>query len=316
MRLAAAHEDLENYLVGPRWYQESASTRAAVPTLDRVLLPGVRDHRGAAAVLRWSRHPRRRPPQGRQRHGRADHRGRPVLPARVLPPVAVARGLAAGDLSGQRPRRAAAHAAARRRRLGSARDGRPSRRQVPRRADLDRPGRPRTPAAARLQHRAQRRSRRRRDGPAVRRWRGAPVAAGDAARDRRCAGPAAVQPDQRCAGTRGVPHQRGPRRLPRSRADPRARAAGGPRLRHRPGDHPRRHGVHHPHPGAGRDRPVPRRADRAVLRRRQRRARGTGQPDPRARRRDLPRWGHECVQHGGDGPAAGPAGQRGQRAAR
>ena len=31
MRLAAAHEDLQDYLEGPRWYQTSASARAAVP---------------------------------------------------------------------------------------------------------------------------------------------------------------------------------------------------------------------------------------------------------------------------------------------
>ena len=80
---------------------------------DRLLLAGVRHHRRAAAVLRRPRHPGRRPPQGRQRPRRADHRRRPALPARLLQAVAVPRGLAAGELPGPRPRRAADLAAAR-----------------------------------------------------------------------------------------------------------------------------------------------------------------------------------------------------------
>ena len=87
--------------------------------------PGVRHHRRAAAVLRRPRHPRRRPPQGRQRPRRADRRRRPALPARLLPAVALPRGLAAGDLPGPRPRRAAALAAARGRRLARARSRSP-----------------------------------------------------------------------------------------------------------------------------------------------------------------------------------------------
>ena len=75
--------------------------------------PGVRHHLGAAAVLRRPRHPRRRPPQDGQRPRRPADRRRPALPARLLPPAVLARGLAAGDLPGARPRRAADHAAAR-----------------------------------------------------------------------------------------------------------------------------------------------------------------------------------------------------------
>ena len=54
----------------------------------------------------------------------------------------------------------------------------------------------------------------------------------------------------------GVPHQRGPRRLPRRRAHPRADR--GPRADLRRGRRggPRRHPVHHPHPGPRRHRPV------------------------------------------------------------
>ena len=83
------------------------------PGRDRLLLAGVRHHRGAAAVLRRPRHPGRRPPEGRQRPRRTDHRRRPALPARLLQAVALPRGLAAGDLPGPRPRRAADLAAAR-----------------------------------------------------------------------------------------------------------------------------------------------------------------------------------------------------------
>ena len=91
-------------------------------------------------------------------------------------------------------------------------------------------------------------------------------------------------------GARGVPHQRGPRRLPRPRADPRAhRGRGRPaaRLRHRARGRPRRHRLHHPHPGAGRHRPLPARPGRAVLRRRRRHPRRPGRPDPGARHRGL-----------------------------
>ena len=51
-----------DYLTQPRWYQ-SAGRRGA-GRVDRLLLAGVRHHRGAAAVLRRPRHPGRRPPQG------------------------------------------------------------------------------------------------------------------------------------------------------------------------------------------------------------------------------------------------------------
>ena len=79
----------------------------------RVLLARVRAHRGAAAVLRRPGHPRWRPPEGRQRPGRpADRRG-PALPAWLLHPVPVGRGLAGGTLPGQRPEWPATGAAAR-----------------------------------------------------------------------------------------------------------------------------------------------------------------------------------------------------------
>ena len=86
------------------------------PGRDRLLLARVRHHRGAAAVLRRPRHPRRRPPQGRQRPRRPDRRRRAALPARLLQASRSPRGLAAGELPRARPRRAADLAAPRARR--------------------------------------------------------------------------------------------------------------------------------------------------------------------------------------------------------
>ena len=63
-------------------------------------------------------------------------------------------------------------------------------------------------------------------------------------------------------------------------------------------------------------RPVPARADRAVLRRRRGRERAAARPGARARRGDLPGRRPARVQHGGHGHAAGPAGQRRVGAAR
>ena len=58
--------DLEEYLTGDLWYQGYAAETAGRAEGDRLLLAGVRHHRGAAAVLRWARDPGRRPPQGGQ----------------------------------------------------------------------------------------------------------------------------------------------------------------------------------------------------------------------------------------------------------
>ena len=134
--------------------------RAGRAARDRLLLARVRHHRGAAAVLRRPRHPRRRPPQGRQRPRRPDHRRRPALPPRLLPPVAVPRRLAAGALPGPRPRRAAAVAAARGRRHPVAKIAL----GLPGGASAARPhlggaGRPRAAAAARLRRRGEQRGR-------------------------------------------------------------------------------------------------------------------------------------------------------------
>ena len=176
----AAHDDLER-LPRPtdRWYQRLGAPRR--PPSIAYFSPGVRHHRRAAAVLRRPRHPRRRPPQGRQRPRRPDHRRRPALPARLLPAVAVARGLAAGALPGPRPRRAAAHPAARaptapRRRSASTCPAS----RLARRADLGGPGRPGAAAAARLRRRGQR------PGASARSPTGSTAAAASTGCSRRC----------------------------------------------------------------------------------------------------------------------------------
>ena len=152
------------------------------------------------------------------------------------------------------------------------------------------------------------------DRPALRRRRRAPPPPGDPARHRRRPG---ARRRSGVAGP-GVPHQRGPRRVPRAwsgsgrymddrRAVVRRGARGGAC----------RGGVHHPHPGARRHRPVPPGADGEVLLgswaaacgiidRRPDGARATGPSEP----------GRRAVQHGGHGHAAGRAPQRRVRAAR
>ena len=178
-----------------------------------------------------------------------------------------------------------------------------------------RPGGPGAAAAARLLRRGERARAARGHRPALRRRHRAPAPPGTAARHRRRPRGARVLRDHRAPGARGVPHQRGARRLPRPRADqgvPGRRAV----LRRGARAVAGRHRLHHPHAGARRHRPVPARADRAVLRRRRRRRRAAARPGARARRGDLPGRRPARVQHGRHGHAAGAAGQRRLRAAR
>ncbi len=130
-------------------------------------------------------------------------------------------------------------------------------------------------------------------------------------------------PTRRITGApdaRGVPHQRGPRRLPRPRADPRAhRGRGRPaaRLRHRARGRPRLHRLHHPHAGA---RPAST-GSRATLVEQYFGGDGAdprrpGRPDPGARHRGLRGRRPVGLQHGGDGLPARPARQRRLPAAR
>ncbi len=281
-----------------------------------VLLARVRHHRRVAAVLRRPGHPGRRPPQGRVRPRRTDRRRRAALPVRLLRAVALAGGLAAGALPGARPRRPADLAAARGRRQRAQGHGRPARRPAPDRPGVEGAGRAGAAAAARLRRRGQRAGRARRHRPPLRRGQRAPAAPGDAAGHRRRPGAACLQPADRCPGAGRLPHQRGPRRVPRRRAHPRADR--GPRAdlrrgrRGGPGGHP----VHHPHPGSRRYRPVREGPRRAALRRRQRCPGHPGRAGARPGGRGLRRRRPQRLQHGGDGLPPRPAGQRRLRAAR
>ena len=246
------------YLTGDRWFQKRKADEDAAG--DRVLLPGVRHHRGAAAVLRRPRHPRRRPPQDGQRPRRADHRRRAALPARLLP-----SRRSPARAGSRRPTRSSTPTACRSR--CCARPTAPgadldlaARRSRPAGPHLGGAGRPGAAAAARLRRRGQPRplrdvTDRLYGGKSEHRLRQELLLGVGGVR-----GAARLLPDHRRPGPRGLPHQRGPRRLPRPRAHPRAHRGGGwpePRLRHRARGHPRRHRLHHAHAGARRHRPVP-----------------------------------------------------------
>ena len=317
-----AQADLEDYLTGDALVPDAGRgprRRAAIAYFSpefgiTAVLP---------AVLRRPRHPRRRPPQDRQRPRRTDHRASacstahgyfrqalsregwqqetyPVLDPDGLPIALLREGdgtPAQVRLSAARRPRAAA------------------------RAGLDGPGRPGAAAAARLRRRGQRRSR------CARSPTGSTAARPSTGCCRSCCSASAAS--GRCArtapltgarGARGLPHQRGPRRLPAARAHPRAH-----RRRGRPASTSttavevaaRRHRVHHAHPRARRHRPLPARAGRAVLRRRpEPRLRRARRPDPAPRRRGLPGRRPRRVQHGRDGLPAGAARQRRLAAAR
>lgn len=178
----------------------------------RLLLPRVRHHRGAAAVLRGPRHPGRRPPQGRLRPRRPDRRRGPALQARILPPVPVPGRLAAGDLSAAGPGQPAADQAARRPGRGGADHHRPARAARTGRAGVAGPGGPGAAAAARHRHRGERGRRPGGDRPALRRLARAPAAPGDAAGHRRHPGGARLLRDHR--------HPRAPRSTTPTRATP------------------------------------------------------------------------------------------------
>ena len=166
---------------------------------------------------------------------------------------------------------------------------RPARRPHLRRPGLEGAGRPGAAAAARLRRRGQRPSRARGDRPALRRRQRAPAAPGDAARHRRRPRAAGLLPRS--------PARRRPRCSTPTRATPGSSAWSGS------ASSPRTHGLdlrrgrsRRPGPATvfTTHTPVPAGIDRfardlvdAALRRRQRRARRTRRPHPRARRRGL-----------------------------
>ena len=90
------------------------------------------------------------------------------------------------------------------------------------RQDLEGAGRAHPVAAARLRRGAERRGPARRHRPALRRRPEPPDPPGDPRRHRRGQGGQDLLRAHRARAARGVPHQRGPRRVPRPRADPRA----------------------------------------------------------------------------------------------
>ena len=142
---------------------------------------------------------------------------------------------------------------------------------------------------------------------------------GAAARRGRRTSPARVLPHHRRTRARGLPHQRGPRRLPRPRADPRAdrrRGRSEARLGHRGRGLPRVHRLHHAHAGARRHRPLPARARRAVLRRQRPDGRHPRRQGARPRHRGLRGRRRHRLQHGRDGLPSRPARQRRLGAAR
>ncbi len=204
---------------------------------------------------------------------------------------------------------------------GDARDhlDRTARRAGAARQDLGRPGRPGAAAAARLRRRGEPRPLPRGDRPAVRRHLRAPAAPGDPARHRRGPRAARARAPHRDQRARGLPHQRGPCRVPRPRADPRADDRGvraEARLRHRARGLPRLDRLHHAHPGTGRHRPLLARPHGAVLRHGWPAQRHPDRADPRPRLRGLRRGRPDRVQHGGDGLPALAACERRLPAAR
>ena len=292
------------------------------PRAIALLLPGVRHHLGAAAVLRRPRHPRRRPPQGGQRPRRpADRRracstatatsGRrssregwqqetyPVLDPDGLP-ISLLR-----EADGSRALDLDRHA--RRARPGGPDLGRPA--SAGCRCCCSTPTSRATPSTAR------------RDRPPLRRQQRAPAAPGAAARRRRRPRAARVLADHRrtrrprCSTpTRATPASSASSGSASSPSPRRARA----RLRHRARGRPRRHRVHHAHPGAGRHRPVPARRWSSST------SATTGADRPASRStgswRSAPRTttGGDAggLQHGGDGLPPRPARQRRLAAAR
>ncbi len=251
------------------WYQEQDGGRGGDAHRHRILLDGVRRRRGAAQLLRRSGHPGRRPSQVRVRPGAAADRGGSVLPLGVLPAVADRRRLAARDLPVAGSAGPAAAAADRRRgrpgagRAGHARLGA----QLHARVWIAQVGRiplllldsdiPRTSTSCA----------------------GSPIGCTAATRStgssrRSLAGIGGVRAIRAFTAveglpdTGGVPHERGPRRFPRRRADPRVHDRRRARLRHRADRGALQHGVHHPHAGARRHRPLPGRDGPALFRRR------------------------------------------------
>ena len=275
--------------------------------------------RGAAAVLRRARHPGRRPPQGQQRPGRAADRRRPAVPARVLHPVAVRGRLAGRALPGRRPERPAADPAAgwprRHRRAGPDHRG-------PGRAAPCSPPRSGWPRWAGCRCCCSTPTSRRTSRPCARSPTGCTAAAASTGCARNCCSASAAS--GRCGAFCELTGQPQPEvfhtneghagflGLERIRELTMAGLSFAEALERLPGGHR----VHHPHAGAGRHRPVRPGADRAAVRRVQRGPGAAVDQVLALGAETYPGGDPDRVQHGRDGHAAGPAGERRQQAAR
>ena len=303
---------LTAYLTGARWYQRRLAAGDRLPAAIGYFSPEF----GITAVLpQYSGglgHPGRRPPQGRQRPRRADRRRRPALPQRLLPPVAVPRRLAAGDLPGPRPARAPIS-------LLREADGSAAvvRLAMPAGPDLvaqiwkaqvgrvpllllDSDVEENAPAEREVTDRLYGGGSEHRLLQEMLLGIGGVRALRAFCRITGHPAPEVFHTNEGHAGFLGLERIRELTPTPTASPRPRRRARGGPG----------RHRLHHPHPGAGRHRPVPARAGRAVLRRRQRRAGVPVDAILGPRRRELRRWRPGGLQHGGHGPAPRPARQR------
>ena len=280
----------------------------AGPVARRVLLPRVRRDRGAAAVLGRPRRAGRRPPQGGERPRRAARRHRPLLRRGLLPAVARGERAAAGGLPGAEPRGAADGARdGGRRRADPRLDRRPGHHRA--RAGVAGRGRAGQPVPARREPARQHARGACRHRPPLRRQHRASPAAGDPARGRR-----RPRPGRARARAGRVPHERGPRRLPAAGARRAARRRCRPDAVRGLRAGARGHHLHDAHARAGGHRPVPARADRALLRPGRPAHRPRGRADHAPRRRAGGR--RRGLQHGDPRPAQRAAGQRRVAAAR
>ncbi len=177
--------------------------------IGRLLLAGVRHHRGPAPVLRRARGAGRGSPQGGGRPGSPDRRRRPPLRTRLFPSGARRRGVAAGALPDVGPSQHAPRAGR------GGRDRGPAGRAAAPGPGLAGPGRPDLVVPPRRRRRRQRRRR----PPGHRspvRWRQrTPPAPGDPARHGRSPRPPGPGGD-----APAVPHERGSRRVLHAREDP------------------------------------------------------------------------------------------------
>ena len=198
-RVQAAADDLQAYLEGDRWYQRLAASATgeddAVPSAIAYFSPeygitaALPQYSGGLGILAGDHL------KAASDLGVPDRGGRPALPVRLLRPVAVPRGLAAGALPGARPQRAADLAAARGRRRPAQGAGRAARRAPAGGPGLEGAGRPGAAAAARLRRRGQRAR------PSATSPTGSTAAAASTGCCRRCCSASAAS--ARCARTAG-----------------------------------------------------------------------------------------------------------------